>query len=57
MAAQLEIELHAHLRAWTGAIEADGVARATRRRRPVQRPGDALEDRRLAGAVRPDDTR
>src|SRR2546430_11936605 len=39
------------------AEPADRVLVSTHRLHAVQRPGDRLEDRRLAGAVRPDDPR
>ena len=55
MSAQLEVELDFHRRARRRAIGADRLARAARGRHAVQRPRNALEDRRLAGAVRADD--
>src|SRR3954447_15552995 len=55
MTRELEVELHAHRRAWRRARESNGVARTASRGIAVQRPRDGFEQRRLAGAVRADD--
>ena len=57
MTAELEVEFHADLGACTRAIKANRIARPAGRGGPVQRPRDALENRRLAGSVGSDDAR
>ena len=56
MGAEDEIKLDFDRGARTGAHEADGVAIAADRLIAVERPGDRFENRRLAGAVGPDDS-
>src|SRR5207244_967728 len=55
--AESELEVHLDARPTLRAEPADRVLVSTHRLHAVQRPGDRLEDRRLAGAVRPDDPR
>src|SRR5215207_248964 len=57
MAAQLEVELHLHARVRPRTQGTQRLLLATRRVLPIQRPGDRLEQRRLARAVRTDDPR
>ena len=52
---EAEFELHADRGAGFGAHVANGVLVAARRGIAVDRPRDRFEQRRLAGAVRPDD--
>src|SRR2546430_3532204 len=54
--AESELEVHFHARPALRAEPADRVLVAAHGLRAVQRPGDGLEDGRLAGAVRPDDS-
>ena len=55
--AQPELELDFHVRPALGREPADGFAVAARRRRPVDRPGQRLQQRGLARPVRPEDAR
>src|SRR5438128_3928273 len=55
--AEPELEVHLDPRPALRAQPADRVLVPAHRLRAVQRPGDRLEDRRLPGAVRPDDPR
>ncbi len=54
--AQPEVELHLHARAALRAEPADRVLVAADRLRAIDRPGDRLEQRRLPGAVGPEDS-
>src|SRR3989475_10629525 len=54
---EAELEVHLDARPTLRAEPADRVLVPAHRLHAVQRPGDRLEDRRLAGAVRPDDPR
>ncbi len=51
---KLEVQPHFDRRAGARAHEADRIAIAANRLISVERPGDCLENRRLAGAVRAD---
>src|SRR6185437_12642998 len=57
MAAEVELQLHPHGSAPTGAREADRIAGAARGGIPVDGPRDRFEDRRLPRSIGTNDSR